>query len=141
MSFATHNSAQAYAQVDKDTGVLAASSHQLIVMLFDAALLAIAKADSALKQGDLMEKGRSIGSAIAIVSNGLKASLDFSNGDEIAPRLAGLYDFMVRRLIHANLKNDPMVLREVSGLLSEIRGAWMEIADDPAVVSKNKAAA
>lgn len=141
MSFANRNSAQAYAQVDQDTGVLAATPHQLIVMLFDAALLAIAKADSALKQGDLMEKGRSIGSGIAIIGNGLKASLDFSGGDDIAPRLAGLYDFMVRRLIHANLKNDSAALREVSGLLSEIRSAWVEIADDPAVVSMNKAAA
>jgi flagellar protein FliS len=109
-------------------------------MLFDGALLAVAKADTTLKQGDLMEKGRSIGSAIAIISNGLKSSLDFSNGDEIAPRLAGLYDYMVRRLVHANLKNDAAALREVSGLLSEIRGAWAEIADDPAVVSMNKAA-
>lgn len=141
MSFARNNSAQAYAQVDKETGVLAANPHQLIVMLFDAALLAIAKADAALRQGDLMEKGRSIGSGIAIISNGLKASLDFSSGDEIAPRLAGLYDFMVRRLVDANLKNDAAALREVSGLLSEIRGAWVEIADDPAVVSMNKAAA
>ena len=141
MSFATHNSAQAYAQVDKETGVLAANPHQLILMLFDAALLAIAKADTALKHGDLIEKGRSIGSAIAIISMGLKSSLDFSTGDEIAPRLAGLYDYMVRRLVHANLKNDAAALREVSGLLSEIRGAWAEIADDPAVVSKNKAAA
>jgi flagellar protein FliS len=141
MSFATHNSARAYAQVDEDTGVLAANPHQLIVMLFDGALLAIGKAENSLKQGDLMEKGRSIGSAISIVSYGLKASLDFSNGDEIAPRLAGLYDYMVRRLIHANLKNDAAALREISGLLSEIRGAWAEIADDPVVVSMNKAAA
>jgi flagellin-specific chaperone FliS len=48
---------------------------------------------------------------------------------------------MVLRLIHANVKNDAVALHEVSGLLSEIRGAWEEIAEDPAVVSATKAAA
>lgn len=140
MSFAVNNSAKAYAQAQA-AAVMVASPYQLVLMLFDGALLAIAKADAALAKGDLIEKGRSIGNAADIVSNALKGSLDFSHGDELAPRLAGLYDYMVRRLIHANVNNDAAALREVSRLLSEIRGAWAEIADDPAVVSMNKAAA
>ena len=140
MSFALNNSASAYAQ-GQEVAVMAANPHQLVLMLFDGALLAIAKAEAAVRQGDLMEKGRSIGKATDIITNALKGSLDFSHGDDLAPRLAGLYDYMVRRLVHANLKNDSAALREVSGLLSEIRGAWAEIADDPVVVSKNKAAA
>jgi flagellar protein FliS len=139
MSFAVTNSAKAYAQA-QEVAIKVASPYQLVLMLFDGALLSVAKAEAALAKGDLMEKGRAIGRAADIVSNALKGSLDFSHGDDLAPRLAGLYDYMVRRLIHANMKNDAAALREVSGLLSEIRGAWAEIADDPAVVSMNKAA-
>ncbi len=140
MSFAPHNSLKAYEQA-QEIAIKVASPYQLVLMLFDGALLSIAKAEAALARGDIMEKGRAIGRAADIISNALKGSLDFSQGDELAPRLAGLYDYMVRRLIHANLKNDAAALREVSGLLSEIRGAWAEIADDPVVVSMNKAAA
>lgn len=139
MSFASQNSAQAYARVGVETGVTAASPHHLILMLFDGALLAIAKADAAMRQGAILDKSQAISRATDIISSGLRASLDFSAGDDLAPRLAALYDFMVLRLIHANVRNDGGALREVSGLLSEIRSAWEEIADDPAVVSGTKA--
>lgn len=141
MSFASSNSAQTYAKVGVETAVAAADSHQLIVMLFDGALLAIAKAEGFMRQGMIAEKGEAISRAIDIIANGLRASLDFSAGDELAGRLAGLYDYMGLRLVHANLKNDIGALQEVSRLLGEIKSAWGEIADDPAVLSASKAAA
>ena len=141
MSFASSNSAQTYAKVGVETAVAAADPHQLIVMLFDGALLAIAKAEGFMRQGMIAEKGEAISRAIDIISNGLKASLDFSAGDELAGRLAALYDYMGVRLVHANLKNDLGALQEVSRLLGEIKSAWGEIADDPAVLSASKAAA
>ena len=141
MSFASSNSAQTYAKVGVETAVAAADSHQLIVMLFDGALLAIAKAEGFMGQGMIAEKGEAVSRAIDIIANGLRASLDFSAGDELAGRLAGLYDYMGLRLVHANLKNDLGALQEVSRLLGEIKSAWGEIADDPAVLSASKAAA
>jgi flagellar protein FliS len=140
MSFASPNSAKSYAQVGMETGVAAADPHQLIVMLFDGALLAIAKAGSAMQQRQVAEKGHAISQAIDIIANGLQASLNFSAGDELANRLAALYDYMCMRLVHANLNNDAAALSEVSRLLGEIKSAWEEIADDPAAVSASGAA-
>jgi flagellar protein FliS len=48
---------------------------------------------------------------------------------------------MLSRLLFANINNDVAALEEVSRLLGEIKGAWEEIADDPAVLSANQAAA
>ncbi|MDO8346975.1 MAG: flagellar export chaperone FliS [Rugosibacter sp.] len=141
MSFAASNTAQTYARVGLETSVATASPHQLILMLFDGALLAIAKATTAMQQKNVADKGQAISHAIDIISNGLAASLNFSEGDELANRLAALYDYMCRRLLHANLHNDLAALNEVSHLLGEIKSAWEEIADDPAVASHNKAAA
>jgi len=141
MSFASSNSAQTYAKVGIETGVAAADPHQLILMLFDGALLAIATAAHAMQQGRIADKGQAISRAIDIVASGLRASLSFSAGDELANRLAALYDYMVVRLVHANLRNDLAALKEVSRLLTEIKSAWEEIADDPAVASRNKVAA
>jgi len=141
MSFASPNSAQTYANVGIETGVATADPHRLILMLFDGALLAIAKADNAMKQGQVAEKGKSISRAIDIITDGLRAGLSFSAADELPGRLAALYDYMVVRLVHANAQNDPAALKEVGHLLGELKSAWEEIADDPAVASRNKVAA
>lgn len=139
MSFAStsvaHRQANAYAQVGMETGVAGADPHQLILMLFDGALLAITKAGLAMREGRVADKGKAVSHAIDIITNGLKASLDFSTGEGLADRLAALYDYMAARLVHANLHNDEAALNEVSRLLNEIKGAWEAIAGDPAVLA------
>jgi flagellar protein FliS len=122
--------ANAYAKVGLETGVIAASPHQLIVMLFDGAMLAVSNALAHMKSGDIAAKGQSISKAISIIDNGLRASLDKNAGGSIAENLDALYDYMGRRLLHANLNNQPELLEEVQGLLRDLKGAWTAI--DPA---------
>lgn len=131
----------AYAKVGIETGVIAADPHKLILMLFDGALLSISSATVQMRDGQVPEKGRSISKAIEIIDSGLKASLDFQTGGELAGRLGALYDYMCARLLFANLHNNEAALREVAALLHEIKGAWEEIARDPAVLSGTPAAA
>jgi flagellar protein FliS len=133
--------AQAYAAVGMETGVASANPHQLILMLFDGAIVAVANAKRHMQQGEIASKGETISKAINIIANGLRASLDIQSGGELAERLAALYDYMCARLLYANLHNDPAVLTEVAGLLTEIRAAWEEIASDPVVLSTNRTAA
>ena len=118
----------AYQKVGFDAAVEVADPHKLILLLFAGAQAAIGQAQAALQMNQIAEKGKSISRAIDIISNGLKVSLDHEQGGEIAARLDALYDYMVMRLLHANIKNDPKALDEVSGLLEEIHSAWREIA-------------
>ncbi|MCX7898434.1 MAG: flagellar export chaperone FliS [Rhodocyclaceae bacterium] len=138
MYSSTTNPSQAYSQVGVETGIMGASPHSLILMLFDGALAAVARAQHGLATGAIAEKGTAITKAIDILTNGLKASLDYEKGGELAARLAALYDYMCDRLFYANLKNDQAALGEVQQLLSEIRDAWAKIANDPAVVSASQ---
>jgi flagellar protein FliS len=140
--FATsYSPSQAYARVGVETGVMAANPHKLILMLFDGALLSIATAIHAMQEGDIATKGESVSKAIDIVANGLKASLDFTAGGDLAPRLAALYDYICDRLLFANLRNEKAAMDESARLLAELKGAWQEIAGDPAVVSASGKAA
>ena len=82
--------ASAYRQMSVTTDALAASPHQLIVMLFDGALNAIQTAQVQLQQEDIEGKGRSITRAIDIIGSGLAASLDADKGGDIADKLASL---------------------------------------------------
>lgn len=114
----------AYANVGLSTDIMAADPHKLTSMLFEGALLAIAKARHAMEQGETAAKGQSISKAMAIIGEGLNASLDKEIGGELARNLSALYDYMVSRLITANLKNDKAALDEVTRLLSELKKAW-----------------
>lgn len=125
------NRAKAYATVEVETSVLAASPHKLILMLFDGALQAIAAASVAMDTKDIPTKGASISRAIEIITNGLRASLDVEAGGDLAEQLATLYDYMTERLLYANMHNSRPVLDEVSVLLRELRDGWQEIGASP----------
>ncbi|MHB1359570.1 MAG: flagellar export chaperone FliS [Rhodocyclaceae bacterium] len=135
------NPSSAYAKIGVETGVTAANPHKLILMLFDGALMSLGTATRAMQQGQIAEKGQAISKAIDIIVNGLKLSLSSNDSSGLSEKLAALYDYMADRLLSANLKNDKKIIEEVSGLLRELRGAWEEIARDPAVVSDSRRAA
>jgi flagellar protein FliS len=78
----------------------------------------------------LAAQGESISKAIAIIGEGLHASLDQSVGGPLAQELGALYTYMVSRLVHANLKNDVDALDEVERLLTELKSAWDSIRPD-----------
>ena len=59
--------ANAYAKVGIETGVISASPHKLIVMLFDGALVSVTAAIMHMKAGDIPAKGAAISKAIMIM--------------------------------------------------------------------------
>ncbi|MCP4409092.1 MAG: flagellar export chaperone FliS [Gammaproteobacteria bacterium] len=111
-----------YQQIGAQAAVAGASPHALIHLLLQGGLERIAKAKGFMLHGDV-QKGGLISQAISIV-DGLRNALDLKVGGEIAENLDNLYDYCQRRLLQANLDNDPAILDEVSSLLQEIRGAW-----------------
>lgn len=120
--------ANAYAKVGIETGVVAASPHKLIVMLFDGALAALATALQHMKTGNVPGKGMALSKAISIIDSGLRASIDHKAGGEIAANLDALYEYMSNRLMTANLNNQPELIEEVQRLLQDLRSAWEAIA-------------
>jgi flagellar protein FliS len=124
------NPTGAYADLARESDVRGASPHRLVILLFEGAQSAIAVAKVHAVAGRFAERGVHISKAIDIIANGLKASLDVQSGGELAERLAALYDYMVSRLLWANMKNDVPTLDEVQSLLGEIHEAWREIDPD-----------
>ena len=129
MSFglAARRGAAAYSSVGVETGVSTADPHKLILMLFEGALLQIGTAVIALEKKDVPTKGMAISKAIEIILNGLKVSLDYEAGGELAQRLGALYDYMTQRLLYANLHNSRPAMDEVTQLLTALKSAWEAI--------------
>lgn len=120
--------ASTYSRVGVETGVTEASPHRLVAMLFDGAIESIHQARGALASRDIAAKGQAIGKAVRIVDEGLKGGLDRSAGGQLATDLSALYDYLLRRLTEANLRNDDAALAECSTLLDAVRQGWNGIA-------------
>jgi flagellar secretion chaperone FliS len=127
-----HAGANAYARVGVQTGVMGASPHRLIVMLYQGARQAIARARMHLLQGNIAERGKAISNAISIIQSGLQQSLNLEVGGEVAARLDALYTYMGRRLLEANVHQDEQMLVEVDRLLATLEEAWLAIAPEAA---------
>lgn len=129
----------AYRRTGIATGVAAASPHQLVLMLYDAALEAVRQARLHLQARRIAAKGTALGKAARIVEEGLKASVDRRAGGALAAQLAELYDYITLRLLQANLRNDDAALDEVERLLGDLQAAWVQIgaaaADAPAAAA------
>jgi flagellar secretion chaperone FliS len=119
--------AKQYQRISVDTRVGGADPHALVLMLFDGALEAIKHAQGHLAAGRVLEKGQALAKAARIVEEGLKASLDRAAGGALAQQLASLYDYMILRLLQANLRNDRNALAEVDKLLADLRDTWAKI--------------
>ncbi|MFC7776982.1 flagellar export chaperone FliS [Pantoea sp. GCM10028869] len=123
----SQSGASTYARLGVESAVMSASQNQLVVMLFDGALSAIVRARLFMQEGNIEGRGISLSKAINIIDGGLKQGLVENAGDELSDNLLSLYDYMIRRLVSANLHNDVGAVEEVEGLLRNISDAWKEV--------------
>ena len=124
----SHAAVRQYQDASMSAVVADVSPHRLTGMLYEGALARLATARGAMERGDVPEKLRAMAGALAIVEH-LRACLDLQAGAAIARNLDGLYDFMLRRLVHANAGNDVAALDEVIATLRPLRDAWDAIAE------------
>ena len=110
-----------------------ASPHRLVQMLMQGGLDRIAQAKGAIARNDIAQRGILIGKAIGIVG-GLREGLDLENHADSLAELDNLYSYMSKRLVEANVQNDPEILNEVARLLITVKEGWDAIGDQSADV-------
>lgn len=117
-----------YRQVGHLSEAAVADPHRQIQMLYEGALERIAVARGAMEQGNIRVKGEKLGQAITIIG-GLRSMLDHARGGDLAANLDALYDYMSRRLLQGNARNETEALDEVIRLLREIKSGWDSIPE------------
>ena len=127
--FATHSprAASAYQRINVETSMHTMDQHQLVALLYQGALGAIASARGAMARGDVLGKCNAISKAIRIIEEGLNTGLDRVDGGELAQNLGALYDYCVLRLTLANVRNDDAIMQEVQRLIEPVAQAWMDM--------------
>ncbi|WP_051379045.1 flagellar export chaperone FliS [Derxia gummosa] len=125
--FSSAKRSSSYATVGLESRVLGASPVGLVVMLYDGAIEAIDRAVALDEAGDQVQRGRLVGRACAIITEGLRVSLNKQAGGAIAENLDQLYDYMTRTLLTASSRRDMDAIRSVRALLQELRDTWNSI--------------
>jgi flagellar protein FliS len=100
--------------------------HELVKLLFIGLTDRIAMARAALAKGDREARASAVTKAQKILF-GLRDSLDFDAGGELASNLDSLYEYSIRLLTRAHAREDDKIFSEVMDLMVGIRDAWQEI--------------
>jgi len=108
------------------TSVVTADPKRLVLMCYEGAMDNLKLVKQKLIEKDYEAKSKALIKAQDII-NELLCSLDFEKGGSIAKNLDSLYNYMLRRIIHADVNKDVSALNEVVGMLNELKFAWEEI--------------
>lgn len=106
--------------------VQTATAGDLVVMLYDAAIRALAQADAALNERRLDVAHVKLTLAQDIVLE-LNNGVDTARGGALAENLRQLYLYFFRTLVQANLDKNRGAVQHVLGLLTQLRSAWRSV--------------
>jgi flagellar protein FliS len=106
-----------------ESSLLSADPVALVRLCYRNCAEAVRDARRHLANGEIRERSKAISRASGILVK-LLATLDRQRGGEIALNLARLYDYMLRRLNEANLRQADEPLAEVLNLLATLTEAW-----------------
>lgn len=119
----------AYRSVSAHGLVADGDPHTLVLTVFDAVLGRLTAARACIENRETRRMAGLLHSSVTLIAE-LRGSLNLQQGGPLAQNLSDLYEYMTRRLIHANLNSDAAAVAEVQGLLNEIRGAWATIGPE-----------
>jgi flagellar secretion chaperone FliS len=123
--------AAGYARTYRANAVLTASPGQLVLMLYDGALKALAIAREAFNQPEndprrIEAINHQLIKAQSILGE-LQDGLNMEAGGDFARTMHRLYDYHNRRLLEANLRKQVEPVIEVERLVRELRDAWAQM--------------
>ena len=107
--------------------VMSAEPVELVRLLHQKSIASVREAREHLRSRRIAERARVIGDAYACIGE-LLGSLKPEEAPELAGRLQGLYLYMQRRLLEANLNQSDAPLAEVLGLLTTLAEGWAGVS-------------
>lgn len=104
--------------------VMTASPGELTLMLYEGAIKFCNLAITACEEGNIEKAHNNIQKTERVIEE-FQATLNRSY--PVAKDFDNVYSYIMQRLIEANLKKDPEILKEVLGHLRTMRDTWKEV--------------
>lgn len=108
----------------KQTEVKTKTPGELTLMLYEGCLKFIKRAEKAMDEENIQDRNTNLIKAQNIIRE-LMVTLNPSV--EISKQMMQMYDFILSRLIDANMKNDKQALKEAEQFVIEFRDTWKEV--------------
>jgi len=130
MSTKTKNYMQQYEEQVMST----ATPGMVTVMVFDEIIKNINIAVKAVAENNIQESHNAI-----VKAENIYLTLDhyLDTRYEISKNLSGLYQYLAKRLVDANMKKDREILKEVLSYTIEFRDTWKQ-AEKNALIEQNR---
>lgn len=117
---AIHNPAQTY----RNNQVTTATPGDLTLMLYNGAIKFIRQAKQAIEEKNV-EQAHNYNVRVQDILKELILTLNPKV--EISEQFLTMYEYMMERMIEANIKKDTAILDEVEGFFVEFRDTWKEV--------------
>ncbi|PLT32615.1 flagellar export chaperone FliS [Bacillus sp. V5-8f] len=111
-------------QTYQQNSVNTASPGELTLMLYNGCLKFISQAKKAIEDKSTENRNTNIQKAQNIVQ---ELMVTLKTDTEVANNMMIMYDYLNRRLIEANIKNDSEILTEVEEYIVEFRNLWKQV--------------
>ncbi|TGK06148.1 flagellar export chaperone FliS [Leptospira fletcheri] len=110
----------------KSNEISTVSQGRLIVMLYEGAIrfLHVAIENNTPRKYDVVNNH--ILKAQDIVTE-LMLALNMEDGGEVANNLLGIYVYVKKRLLEANMRKDSEIMQEIIKYLEDLKNAWEEV--------------
>ncbi|WP_209121460.1 flagellar export chaperone FliS [Alkalihalobacillus sp. BA299] len=116
---AVNNPYQAYQQNKATTS----SPGELTLMLYNGCLKFIKQAEQAIEKGNVQERNINLTKAQNIIR---ELMVTLKTETDLGKNMMSLYDFILNRLIEANIENSTEKLKEAEELVVSFRDTWKE---------------
>ncbi|EGL83695.1 flagellar protein FliS [Caldalkalibacillus thermarum TA2.A1] len=111
-------------QTYKHNAVQTASPGELTLMLYNGCLNFIKQARQAIEEDNIQERNKYMQKAQDIIR---ELMVTLNTDYAVAKDMLRMYDYILRRLIEANINNDTAILDEVETYVSQFRDTWKEV--------------
>lgn len=112
-----------YLKQYQKTHVETAPPERILVMLFEGAIQFLNKSKIAMEKEDIQDMHNNLIGAQNIIYEFIN-TLDPKPNPDVAENLRRLYQYMIERLVEANMKRKIEPIDEVLGFLRELKETW-----------------
>lgn len=112
-----------YVKQYQKSSIETASKEQILIMLYDGAIQFLNKAKTDMLNKDVESAHNNLIAAQRIIQEFID-SMDREVAPQLAQNLISLYDYFIRRLVHANVKRQVAPIEEVLSYLKSLKATW-----------------
>ena len=104
-----------------------ASAAGLVMILFDLLVNDLKNAIAAMEAQDIEKRTAELKHGFLVLQQ-LQGSVDMENGGEAAKHFCGFYSAIRCKMLEAQIKKSPDILRRQIELLMDVRQAWQQVS-------------